>query len=130
MSISFDGVFLSDRLNTNATSVRLTDADGEERYFNLSNANAYAFLAFLGLPEESSGSVDMPTVRRAIIRARATFERKVDGFTRETVTSGGDGRCTMVDQGIDRDYFATRLDQFSAHVEALATAGANTISWG
>lgn len=54
------------------------DADfNDPRNLNLSSVNARAFLAFLDLDsgDDLCGDLPLPTVRRAIIRARATFER-------------------------------------------------------
>ncbi len=60
--------------------------DIEDRaHLNLASASAQAFLSCLGIEPgaDPAGEVGMSEVRRAIMRARATFERGIGTFTRE-----------------------------------------------
>lgn len=98
---------------------------------NMSSANGRAFLEFLGLDPgpEPAGEVGMPEARRAIIRARATFARRVRGFTREGSDTKRPGETRVVSGGIDDGYFARRLDDFERFVGAVAEMGATSIYW-
>ena len=101
---------------------------------NMSNMNALAFLALLNIPSGDEnglcGSVTIPEARRAIMFARNTFERHVDGLTREDSDTRKPGQCRVIETGIDREYFERRLNDFVNFVEAQAIAGADEISWG
>lgn len=134
MSISFHGTKKDASARHGRTVVRLFYSDGEERYLNLANLNAAPFLRFLGLSSDQdpylAGQADFPTVRRAIMKARASFDRKVDQFTRAEETVIGENGCVSVTAGIDREYFARRLDDLSIFVEDLAREGADSLSWG
>lgn len=101
-------------------------------YLNMNNGNAHAFLAFLGLPgcDESSGDASVPDTRRAIIRARATFEKKVGNFTREGSDTKRPGRPRVLQGGIGEDYFAMRLDSFEKFLNVVVEKGATSIYWG
>jgi hypothetical protein len=102
-----------------------------EHYFNLANGNARAFLGFLGIDsDELYGELPIPAVRQKIMVARATFDRKVDDFTRPGSDTKRPGQCRVIEGGIDRDYFERRLREFAALVEELAQKGATHISWG
>lgn len=46
-------------------------------FFQLANGNAVRFLMFLGFGDGLWGEVTLPEARRAVIRARATFDRRV-----------------------------------------------------
>src|SRR5947209_4317527 len=83
-------------------------------FLNISSANARAFLLFLGLVpgDEPMGTCTLPEARRAIMRARATFERRVEGFTREASDTRRPGTARAMTGGIDAHYLATRLDAF------------------
>jgi hypothetical protein len=48
----------------------------------------------------------MAEVRRAAIRARATFDRRVGTFTREGSDTKRSGGVRVIEGGIDVDYFA------------------------
>lgn len=110
-------------------------------FVNLCNANASALLGLLGLdPSDLFGSLPIADMRRAIIRARATFDRRAPGFTRESVTIhgapvvGADGTVELrpvreFGGGLDVDGLARRLADFSAMVETSAELGATEISW-
>jgi hypothetical protein len=120
------------------------DEDGwDVSAMHLNSANGRAFIAFLGLDpgQGPDGEVTVAEMRRAILRAVNTFDRKVVGFTREdSATYGaprdnGDGTVTLhplrtLEFGIDESYFAARLAQLATLVEALAANGATHISWG
>jgi len=120
------------------------DADlTDPRSMNLANDNARAFLLFSGLDpgDDLCGEAPLPEVRRAIIRARATFRRRVAAFTRpqEVVYGrprvGDDGAVELRpvrvwSAGIDEDYLARQLDRLEVLVAALAERGATPLGWG
>jgi hypothetical protein len=101
-------------------------------HLNLNCGNARSFLLFLGLEpgDEPSGEITLPEARRAIIRARATFERRIGGYTRAASDTTRPDRRRVVELGIDEDYFARRLDDFERFVDALVARGATAICWG
>ena len=140
MSISFYGS------NSESPSVHLHDdieADLEDpRGMNLSNDNGKAFLRFLSINpgEDLCGQIGVPEARRAIMKARASFDRKAPTFTRAVVVEHGrprqneDGTIEMrpiryISGGIDEGYLAERLERFAVLVEALAARGATSIEW-
>jgi hypothetical protein len=94
----------------------------------MASANARAFLLFLRLEpgEEPSGEVTLPEARRAVMRARATFERKVGTFTRRGSDTRMPGRPRVIQGGVGADYFERRLDDF----EACFAARTNTVCTG
>lgn len=101
-------------------------------YFNMSSANARAFLLFLGLDpgDEPMGEITMPVARRAILRARASFERRVGGFTRQHSDTKRPGQVRVVVRGIDARYFATRLHDLEKFLNVVSEMGATSIRWG
>jgi hypothetical protein len=100
-------------------------------HLNLASANARAFLGFLGLEtgEHLVGEATMPMARRAIILGRATFERRVGSYTRESSDTKRPGRCRVIEGGIDDDYFAHRFVDFERFLCAVAERGAMSIYW-
>jgi hypothetical protein len=99
-------------------------------FFNLANGNARSFLTFLGLPADEylEGEATVPECRRAIIAARATFDRKVDHHTRPATDTKRPGQVRVIDRGTDRDYYR-RIVEFETFVLTLAENGATTIYW-
>jgi hypothetical protein len=138
MSVTFNA-FREDSEGTKRI-VRVSPIDDDEIGMNLANDNARSFLGFLGIDagEYLDGIVDMPTAKRAIIRARATFEQRVDRYSRPEEKSGHvviDGVPQLhiprvVIGGISADYFGRRLDMFVALVEGADKLGATHIGWG
>jgi hypothetical protein len=104
--------------------------DVEDRaHLNLNDGNAAAFLRFLGLdPGPLAGEVTIPEARRAVMRARATFDRRVCSYTREGSEAKEIG-CRVIVAGIGPDYFARRLDDFERFLGAVAKLGAMSIYW-
>jgi len=114
-------------------------------WLNLANDNALAFLGLLGITvsDESDlyGEMALAEVRRAIMVARATFERKAVNFTREDESDYGKPRdngngtiemrpLRLHSKGLDTDRLARYLDRLAALTEALAAKGATHITWG
>jgi hypothetical protein len=92
---------------------------------NLANVNACALLRLLGLPfEQGYGEASVVDVRRAVIKAKALFEKKADAFTQEPVDEGN-----YHFGGIRKDYLRMRLDDLSSTVETLAGMGATIVYW-
>lgn len=79
-------------------------------YFTLSNDDGIAFLSSLGFKPgdefELAGEVAVPMARRAIMKARATLDRKVD-----------------------REHFKIQLDSFELFLNVAVEKGATTIFW-
>lgn len=63
------------------------------------------------------------------MRTRATFERKVDGFTREPSDTKRPGQPRVITGGVDDDYFRLRLDSFENFLNVVAEKGATSIYW-
>jgi len=123
MSISFYG------LTEDNKPIMLDQED--PAFLNMNNGNAHSFLAFLGLPgcHECSGDATMPDARRAIMRARATFEKKVGNFIREGSDTQRPGRARVIQGGNDENYFARRIDDFEKFLNTVADKGAVSIYW-
>ena len=124
MSVSFYGV------TADAEPIAL-DFETDPAHLNLASSNARAFLLFLGIEPgpDLSGEVSMPEARRAVMRARATFERRVGGFTRQSTDTKRPGRCRVIEGGIGEDYFARRIDSFERFLDAVAARSASSIYW-
>ena len=158
MSITFSGLnhnetrtttFSDGKTVSYPASVHICDDPEAEfdhpLWLNLANGNALAFLGLLGVnvADESDmyGELTLAEVRRAIMVARATFERKAAGFTRDEESvygkprDNGDGTIEMRplrvhSAGLDTDRLARYLDRLAALTEALAEKGATHITWG
>jgi len=100
-------------------------------HLNLANENARCFLFFLGIEpgDDLTGEVGMPEARRAIMRAKATFDRMVGGFTREANDTKRPGKARLISGGIDARYFERRLDDFERFLNVIAANGARAICW-
>ena len=124
MSVTFYG------RRTDGTSIALDIEDS--RWLNFSSSNARAFLAFLKLDpgHGPDGEATLFEVRRAVIRARATFEQRAPKFTRVGSNTKHVGLCRVVVGGIDEVYLARRLDDFERFVEVVVEQGATSIYWG
>ena len=126
-------------------SVYLTDdsmGDEDPREMNLTSANFRAFAGLLGLPidEALCGELPLSDVRRAIMRARATFDRRAPAFAREERTTHGaprrndDGSIELRplrtwEGGLSADRLAGYVDRFAVLVEAYAERGATHVRW-
>jgi hypothetical protein len=100
-------------------------------YLNMSSANARAFFEFLRIEprDEPSGGVSIHAARRVVIRARATFQRRVGGFVREPTDIKAPGKARVLVDGIDEGYFERRLADFETFVRVVGEMGAKVISW-
>jgi hypothetical protein len=105
---------------------------GDAAYMNLASANARAFLLFIGLEpsDDLTGEVAIPEARRAIMRARATFDRRVGRYTRDASDTKKPGCVRVIEGGIDEDYVARRLDDFETFLDAVSLREATSICWG
>ena len=101
-------------------------------FMNLSCANARLFLEFAGLEPgaDLSGEITLPEARRAIMRARATFDRRVGEYTRAGNDVRRPGGCRVIEGGVGADYFQRRLDDFGRFLGIVAERGAISICWG
>ena len=104
----------------------------DHAHLNLASANGRAFLSFLGLDpgDGHDGEATLPEVRRAVIRARASFERRAPKFTRAWSDTQSVGACRVVVAGTDEAYFERRLGDFERFVDAVVGMGAASIYWG
>jgi hypothetical protein len=124
-------------------SVHLDDDD--PRAFHLNCGNAAALWPLLGLPLEDGqvppgGEVSVPDARRALIRARATFERKAPRLVRHAAIEYGAPRTQedgtvelrplrMIEVGLDEEGMVDRLDRFARFVDAVSERGATHVAW-
>lgn len=132
-------------VRTFPASVYLTDdpdADPDPREMHFNYANFRAFAGLLGLPidEALCGELPISDVRRAIMRARATFDRRAAAFTRDEERTFGaprrneDGSIELhplrsFAGGLTVDRLADHLDRFAVLVEAYAERGATHVRW-
>lgn len=100
-------------------------------FLNMSSANARAFLLFVGIEpgEEPAGEVSIHEARRAVIKARATFDRRVTAFVREPSDNQRPGQVLLIVGGIDEGYFERRLDDFERFLGVVGEMGATAIYW-
>lgn len=101
-------------------------------YLNLNFGNAYALLGLLGLDPGQDylhGDATLPDCRRAIMRARATFERRAPEHTREGSDTKRPGKARVISGSLDEDGLAIRLDAFERFVNTVAAKGATSIYW-
>jgi len=128
-------------------SVHVMDESGEDdeiNDLNLSNMNACSLLKLIGLepmgPDGMVGEVTVPEMRRAIMRAVNTFDKRAPGCVRaEEVVYGkprenDDGTVELHpvrihSRGIDEAYLSERLAQLATCVETLVKKGATHIVW-
>lgn len=114
---------------------------------NLANVNARAFLKLLGLEagEYLVGEITIVEARRALMGARARFDRVAPGLVREGVELVSPRRVVTREDGVvelvggrvrgvvgalelaDLEGYVAR---FSVFVEVAARARASSISWG
>lgn len=88
---------------------------------NFSNGNASAVLGALGLGSELWGKADLPTARRAIIRA---LNRDLSRFTRAEVSTP-----LFYSGGINSEGIELRIRELSSMIEAMAKRGATEVYW-
>jgi hypothetical protein len=119
--------------------------EDDPRHFHLNVGNVAALWPLLGLPFEDGqpspiGEIPVPEARRALMRARARFERVAPRLVRPTVIEHGaprlqeDGTVELrplraISFGLDEDGLAARLDRFERFVEAVVEGGATHIAW-
>jgi hypothetical protein len=105
--------------------------EDDDPTMNLANTNAAAFLGLLELPtDELCGEVELAQVRRAVIKARATFGRKADAFTRESTDTKQPGRARIISMGLDRDQLKDYLDRFERLLTEFTARGCTEVYWG
>lgn len=103
-------------------------------FFNISNANARALLSLLAFEIEPCGTATLPDVRRGIMRARATFERRAGaalaigpGMAEQAISALG---ARLVCPRVTTEDLRDRLERFAAFVERSSRIGATHIVWG
>ena len=90
---------------------------------NMSNSNAYALLAVLGLPLEPNGEISIPEARRALMKARS--RSSFNQFTREPESGN-----RFWDAGFGTDDIEERLDRFENIINHAVEHGGKNIRWG
>jgi hypothetical protein len=123
VSISFYGV---DSTTISRGCARMV---GEDDALNLANENACALLGLLELPREPHGNVPIPEARRAIIKARALFDRKADAFTRKADEGHGVQGARFFVAALDSVKLQNYLERFAHLVERFAGQGCTHIYW-
>lgn len=98
-------------------------------HMNIANGNAVAVLTLLGLGDEPQGEVSLPEARRAAIRARATFDRRADSFTRDLADLKRPGHARVIVAGIDDNYLRRRLNDFDRFLLHVAEEEAVAVYW-
>jgi len=100
-------------------------------YLQLNNGNAHAVLSLLAVhgSDQPDGEMTIPEARRAILYARATFERRASKFTRASSDTKRSGHARVISGGIGEDYLARRVDDFERFVNAVSELGAASIYW-
>lgn len=117
---------------TRADGTRIVLDFGDAAHLNMASANGRAFLDFLQLDagDDLVGEVTLADARRAVIRCRATFERRVGKFIRQARDIRLPGRAPLTEDGIGAEYFMQRLDGFEMFLGVMAEKGATSICWG
>jgi hypothetical protein len=98
-------------------------------HMNIANGNAIALLGLLGLGDELHGEVSLPEARRAVIRARATFDRRAGEFKREPADMMRPGQARVIVAGIDDNYLRRRLADFERFLLFVAEEAAVVAYW-
>lgn len=136
MSVTFHGTKVDTSVSWGTRIVRTEDEKHEDSVgFNMANGNARAFLRFLEVPSAENedglcGSLTIAEAVRLVQRAQASFEYRVDGVTREPLDTQGARGARLIVGGLDEEYFARRLKEFSELLADWIELGADGISWG
>jgi hypothetical protein len=135
MSVTFNGTRVDTSVSWGTRIVRTEDERAEDSVgFNMANGNASAFLRLLAIPldDESGlcGSLPMADMVRAVQRARASFEYRVDAVTCAPSEGRGAQGCRFFSGGVDESYFVRRLAEFSELLADWIELGADGVSWG
>lgn len=126
MSVSFNGIKGSRIVRT------AEEAKEDSVGFNMNNGNAAAFLRLLEIPMDEGpyGSLPIADMVRAVQRARASFDYRVDAVTRKPEEGVGARGCRFFTAGVDESYFTRRLAEFSELLADWIELGAEEVSWG
>lgn len=132
MSVTFNGTKKDPSVSWGTRMVRTSDEAAEDSVgFNLNNGNARSFLLLLEIDERDlCGSRSMPDMVRAVQRARASFDYRVDALTRKASQGAGERGCRWFSGGVDAEYFERRLTEFSELLADWIELGADAVSWG
>ena len=113
-------------------------------FIDWSNVNARSVLTLLGLVKvggDLAGEISIPEARRAVMRARATFDRVASRLIRygkvqySPPRANEDGSVEIrplryVEPAVGTEYLARQIDRFEKYVEHVAKKGATHVSWG
>jgi hypothetical protein len=101
---------------------------------NFHEAGAAAVLCLLRFDTSHGmiGSCTIPEMRRALILAINTADRRAPEYAIEPSESGGPGtgQCHVVNFGMTTSSISDRLARLATFVERAACSGADTITWG
>lgn len=113
----------------------------DEPTLNVANANAHRLLELLGFPTADGGllgEATLPAMRRALLRARNSFDRMAPKLARPTATVRGytrreDGTHALVDRTVVNGLSEARLADYLTALEKLClyaqAHGATFIQW-
>lgn len=101
-------------------------------FLNMASANARLFLEFLRIEPgpDLDGEISLPDARRAVMRARATFDRRAPSFTREQSDVTRAGQARMITADLDVEYLGKRLDALQRFLDEVVERGAVSVLWG
>lgn len=126
------------RVITVPVSVNLTDVpaldDMHPDAVNWNNDNARLVFGLLGLISDNDdglcGECELPKFRRAIVRARALFDKRAPRFTREAETGRGARGCRYFMGGCSVEQLRQKVDQAERFALAVEKRGATHVTWG
>lgn len=129
MGVEFYGLARS-KTENGTLETRLWLSFEHPAFLSFNVGNAAAVLGLLGLQcINGGGACTLPEARRAIMQAKARFERKAGEFTRE----GGDeklpGRPRVIRGALDEDGLRMRIDRFEEFVNTMDRMGATSLYW-
>lgn len=98
-------------------------------FFELNYGNAVAFFGLLGWTFEPVGSRTVAEARRAIMGAKARFDRTAPLHTREGSDTKDPGRARIVRGPLNEEGLRTRLERFEKLVQWLIDIEADRLVW-
>lgn len=127
------GIEFSGECGSGPTACRLGLGYEHPAHLAFNMGNASAVLGLLGLltpPNDAQyGSCTLPEARRAILQARARFDRNTGAFVREGSDTKRPGRVRVRMTGLDEDGLLLRLDAFEEFVNTMDRMGAERVRW-
>jgi hypothetical protein len=100
--------------------------------YNWGNVTAAVVLNLLGLGGDSpelAGEVSTVQARRAIIRARATFDRRAPELERPATDTQRPGEARFIFAGVSTNTLRERLATFERLLGYFASQGCTRVGW-